>query len=325
MKTAYWIGCLLILSLVSCKKENRWVNEKPESTVELKFTDISKDFFNTQISIQEIRAKYPFFFDNRPDEIWEKQRKDSLETAVYDSVNKVFGNGEYKSELEKMFSYFKKYYPEIKLPEVYTYASGLQNIYEDAILYGKDEAMLFIALDGFMGSDNYWYKSENVYPYMAERMNPQNLTPAVVHAIGEQVTPFNPRQQAFIDLMIDEGKMLILADALIPETPDEFKIGYTKEQLDWATANEEEIWNYFVEQNLIFSADRSNGERFLKPAPYSKFGNEIETESPGRIGVWVGWQICRKYLDEHPKTGLKDFLSLENQTIFKDSKYKPTK
>lgn len=325
MKTAYWIGCILILSLISCNKKDRWIEAKPESVVELKFTDISKEFFDPNISLQTLRTEYPFFFDDRPDEIWEIQRKDTAEVAVYDTVNKVFDKIDYKSEIEKAFSYFKLYYPEIKSPDVYTYSSGMQNIYENAVLYGKDEGMLFIALDGFLGSDSDWYKVEKVYPYMAANMNPQNLTPAVVHAIAEQVTPFNPRQQTFIDLMIDEGKMLILADALIPETSDELKIGYTKEQLEWAELNEEEIWNYFVEQNLIFSTDKSNGERFLRPSPYSKFANEIETESPGRIGAWIGWQICRKYLKQNPKIDLREFMNTENQTIFKDSKYKPSK
>lgn len=326
MKTAYWIGFLAILLLISCKKESKWLDEKPEEQVELKFTDISKDFFDTQVPLSVLQQKYPFFFDSRTsDEIWEKQRKDSAEIAIYNSVNKIFGNDKYKNDLEQLFSYFKKYFPNELIPEIYTYSSGLQNIYEDAVLYGRKDGMLFIALDGFLGAESNWYKVEKVFPYLSANMNPDNLLPAVAHTVAEQFVPFNPRQQAFIDLMVDEGKMLIIADALLPKTSDELKIGYTKEQLDWAKSNEEEIWNYFVEQNLIFNADKSNRERFIQPSPYSKFGNEIETESPGRIGVWIGWQICRKYLDEYPEIKLNDFINLENQMIFKDSKYKPNK
>jgi len=326
MKTVYWTSCLLLFALISCKKEDRWTTAKPEEQVELSFTDISRSFFDVEIPLSELQSEFPFFFQlGVEDEVWERQRRDSAEIAVYDSVNAVFKDGKYKQELEQSFAYFRKYFPAELIPDVYTYSSGMQNIYDRSVLYDRNQGLLFIALDGFLGKDNAWYKAEKVYPYLAESMNPENLIPKTVHAVAEQLVPFNPRQQAFIDLMVDEGKMLIIADALLPETTDELKIGYTQEQLDWAEENEAEIWNFFVEQNLIFDANKEIREKFLQPAPYSKFGNEVETESPGRIGAWVGWQICRKYLDRHPEVSLSDFILLDNQTIFKESKYKPNK
>src|SRR5690606_25748091 len=139
----------------------------------------------------------------------------------------------FQEDLKKLFAYYQHYFPNEMLPQVYTYSSGLQNLYEP-VLYGKREGMLFIALDGFLGSESYWYKRERVFPYVTKTMNPENIAPAVVQSIGREIIPFNPRQQTFIDLMVDEGKKLILADALLPKTSDELKIGYTKEQLDWA-------------------------------------------------------------------------------------------
>src|SRR5690606_1885148 len=128
------------------------------------------------------------------------------------------------------------YFPKEITPQIYTYSSGMQNIYTP-VIYGSKEGMLFIALDGFLGSNSEWYKKERVYPYMAKNMNPEDLPSAVVQAIGLEIVPFNPRQQTFIDLMVDEGKKLVLADALLPNTSDELKIGYTKEELDWAKSN----------------------------------------------------------------------------------------
>ena len=59
-------------------------------------------------------------------------------------------------------------------------------------------------------------------------------------------------------------------------------------------------------------------------SPFSKFNNEIEQESPGRIGAWIGWQIIRQYIKENPKVELKTLLEdMDGQKIFKDSKYKP--
>ena len=330
MKTSYWLILIMSVIIVSCNKENRWQVELPKEKVPLEITDISKDFFDTSIPLEDVQAKYPFFFlDTVSNKTWEKQRRDPFERAVYDSVVKVFKKyGKSQDELEKLFAYYKYYFPKQAVPHIFTYSSTLQENIYDPIIYGSKEGLMFIALDGFLRTGNQLYKQQaplRVYDYMAKNMNPENLPPAVVHAIGQEIVPFNIRQQTFIDLMIDEGKKLVLADALLPQTSDELKIGYTKEELNWAKANEGNIWNYFVEQNMVFDSDKSLRERFLQPAPFSKFLNEIETDSPGRIGVWIGWQICRKYLDENPEMALEQFINQDTQVIFKESKYKPGK
>jgi len=324
MKTSYWLFLFGLIFLMSCEKENRWEVKLTQPEVDLKFTDISKDFFDESISLQTLQSDYPFFFDASADSVWEAQRKDSLENAVYDSIQNVFAKKDYQPELSRLFSYYHYHFPNELLPQVYTYSSGLQSIY-DPVIYGRKEGMLFIALDGFLGSESHFYKMKRVYPYMAENMKPEFLPSAVVQAIGREIIPFNPRQQSFVDIMVDEGKKLILADALLVETSDELKIGYTQEELDWAKKNEGNVWNYFVEQNMVFDTDKSLKERFIQPAPFSKFLNEIETETPGRIGAFIGWQICKKYLDENPEMSLKEFINKDTQEIFKNSKYKPKK
>lgn len=330
MKTTYWASLLFCLLIISCGKESRWKVKLPEEKVKLEITDISKDFFDTDMPLEEVQAKYPFFFlDTVSNKTWEKQRREPFERAVYDSVVKAFKKyGKSDDELGKLFAHYKYYFPQQSVPHIFTYSSTLQENIYNPVIYGAKEGLMFIALDGFLGSDNQLYKQQaplRIYDYMAKNMNPENLPPAVVYAIGQEIIPFNIRQQAFIDLMIDEGKKLVLTDALLPETSDELKIGYTKEELQWAKANEGSIWNYFVEQNMVFDSDKSLRERFLQPAPFSKFLNEIETDSPGRIGAWMGWQICRKYLDENPEVTLAQFISQDTRTIFRDSKYKPKK
>jgi len=330
MKTLFRFILILSVIIISCGKENRWKIELPQEKVELEITDISKDFFDTNIPLAEVQQKYPFFFlDTVSNETWEKQRKHPFERAVYDSVVNVFQRyGKLETDLEELFTYYKYYFPQQTIPHVYTFSSTLQENIFYPVIYGAKEGLMFIALDGFLGSGNQLYKQQSsiqVYDYMVQNMNPENLAPAVVQAIGQEIVPLNIRQQTFIDLIIDEGKKLVLADALLPETSDELKIGYTKEQLSWAIANEGDIWNYFVEQNMVFDSDKSLRERFLQPAPFSKFANEIEQDSPGRIGVWIGWQICRKYLDENPEMTLEQFINQDTQVIFKESKYKPKK
>ena len=46
--------------------------------------------------------------------------------------------------------------------------------------------------------------------------------------------------------------------------------------------------------------------------------------SPGRIGQRIGWQIVRSFMDNND-VSLQDLLSLDEEEIFKNSKYKPRK
>jgi len=89
--------------------------------------------------------------------------------------------------------------------------------------------------------------------------------------------------------------------------------------------NEIYIWQYFIENQLLYNTSPSLQKRFIEPAPFSKFYLEIDNESPGRIGVWLGWQIIKSYISRHPKTDINAILSLPAQTIFSKSNYKPRK
>ena len=112
--------------------------------------------------------------------------------------------------------------------------------------------------------------------------------------------------------------------ALLPDTSDAFKIGYTQDEIDWAVTNAPQIYVYFTEEQLFFSDDKRLNQRFLDPAPFSKFFSENDTKSPGRIAAWMGWQICRSYLDKNKDLSLQEFLMEPDLVkIFNNSGYKP--
>ena len=48
-------------------------------------------------------------------------------------------------------------------------------------------------------------------------------------------------------------------------------------------------------------------------------------ESPGNIGSWIGWQIIKKYMHQHPEKKLLDILNDKNdaQTFLRESGYRP--
>ena len=131
-----------------------------------------------------------------------------------------------------------------------------------------------------------------------------------------------PQNRSFLSQMIYYGKRLYLKDKLIPFDTDAQKIGYEPEQLAWVEANEEQIWRYFIERELLYSTDQKLGQRFLDPAPFSKFGLELDNESPGGVGRYVGWQIVKSFMGRND-VSLQQLLSLPADEIFKKSNYKP--
>ncbi len=124
--------------------------------------------------------------------------------------------------------------------------------------------------------------------------------------------------------MIHEGKKLYLLDLYLPLKSDAVRIGYTKQKYNWAITNEEQVWKYFIENNLLYSTDTKLNKRFLEDAPFSKFYLSEDKNSPGRIGQRIGLQIVRSFMDNND-VSLSDLLIKDGEEIFKNSKYKPRK
>ena len=110
----------------------------------------------------------------------------------------------------------------------------------------------------------------------------------------------------------------------MPDYLDAEKIGYTAEQLKWCEENENYMWRYFIEREMLYSNDQKLIPRFISQAPFSKFYLELDNESPGRVGAWLGWQIVRAYAKNN-EIPIGDLLKLNAKELFEKSKYKPKK
>jgi uncharacterized protein YjaZ len=74
----------------------------------------------------------------------------------------------------------------------------------------------------------------------------------------------------------------------------------------------------------LYSTDNSLPSRFINPAPFTKFYLELDSESPGRLGQYIGWQIVRSFM-EHNDVEFMDMLQMEATEIFNGAKFKPRK
>ena len=75
---------------------------------------------------------------------------------------------------------------------------------------------------------------------------------------------------------------------------------------------------------MLFSTDNSLPNRFIALAPFSKFYLELDSESPGRLGQYIGWQIVRAYMKNN-KVSLMDMMQKDAEEIFNNSNFKPSK
>ncbi|MGC4130186.1 MAG: gliding motility protein GldB [Bergeyella sp.] len=313
---------VFVFSFQSCKKEavKNWNAEIKNPVQNIEFTDLSKELYDPAVSLETFKSKYPWFQGTVTDEDFEIRRKDPEEIKIYKEAIAKIDQTKLKKELTSLFSHIAFYFPEFKAPKVYLYSSALQGISEP-IIYHPQNNFLFIDITGFMGEKDANYKG--VETYFTLSMNPSNIVPKVSQILAEQFVPYDAGHQKFIDLIVYQGKLMTLQDAFLPELPDYLKINYTKEQYDWAVSNEVNIWDYFVENDLIFSDDERLTDRFIAPGPFSKFYTEIDNESSPQVGIFTGWQICRKFYKEKPETPLADFLKMDAQTIFNQAVYKP--
>jgi uncharacterized protein YjaZ len=49
---------------------------------------------------------------------------------------------------------------------------------------------------------------------------------------------------------------------------------------------------------------------------------EIDNESPGQVGAWIGWQMVRSFMQNNDMP-LENLLKTNAKEIFIKSKYKP--
>lgn len=242
-----------------------------------------------------------------------------LNIKLYDSVLEIFPTlSPYEDQLTEAFKHYKFYFPEIGLPNVFSYVSGLSYEYPVQFYAGD----MIIALDMYLGNDFTEYRKTGLPLYKIERMNKDFLVRDCVNEMYYYTYLEKPGKNV-LQKMIGEGKRLYFLDAMLPETPDNIKIGYPEQKLNWCLDNESKIWAFMIENDLIFSSDMLVMRKFFTDGPYS---HSFSSESPARLGEWLGWQIVRAYMNKNQEITLQELLLEEDaQKILTNSRYKPKK
>ena len=315
----YLFLVVIFLFVLSCDKKNKVENEVTAIPLDLNVTRFDKIFFETPPQdLEKVKKEFPYFFpDGVANSVWLSKMQDPLWRELYAEVQKKYGDFDpVKKEVESLFKHIKYYFPKTKTPKVITIISEMD--YKSKAIYA--DSLVVISLELYLGKNHKFYQFPN---YLKQNFEQRQIAPDLVTSFAERkIQPVVEKD--LLSQMIYHGKQLYLKDLLLPDYTDAEKMGYSPEQIAWCQENESYMWRYFIEKEMLYSNDQKLISRFINPAPFSKFYLEIDNESPGQVGAWIGWQMVRSFVQNNDMP-LENLLKTNAKEIFVKSKYKPKK
>lgn len=312
---------LVAITFFSCKEDGKVEEAVAKIPIEFKVERFDRIFWTSKPEdLQKVKEQYPYFFPSHiSDSTLVNKLKDPLLKELYGEVQLQYPNlGKIETDLEKLFAHVQYYFPKNKTPRVITLINEVDT--EGRVFY--TDTLALISLDCYLGKDHRFYVDfpEFKKPEMEQNQILPNLVTSFCYG---KIAP--PADRTLLSAMIYYGKELYVKDKLIPEYSDAVKIGYTETQLQFCQANEYYMWSNLVENKLLYDSNPKNELRFIKPSPFTKFYLEIDNQTPGRVGQWLGWQIVRSYMENNEDVTLDQLLAMDSKSIFENSKYKPKK
>jgi hypothetical protein len=248
---------------------------------------------------------------------------------IYDSVQAVFGDiGWLQRDLTDGFRFVKHYFPDYKVPPVYTVIGPINALANMGGTYtpnflGPD--FIGIGMQFYLGRNYSLYGNDRfiaeVAPrYRSARFSKEYIVPEVMQLVADDIYPNKTAGLTLVEQMVERGKQWFLLDHFLPRTADSLKTGYTGKQVEWVEENEGAVWAYLVKNENLYSIDPETIQAYLGEGPNTRGLPEL---SPGNIGQWVGWRIVAAYAAKNGKLGLKEILNTPARTIFDGSGYRP--
>lgn len=325
-----------LLILFSCKQNNR--PDVEDIKLDISIARFDRDVVagmakGPQQTDAELAKKYGNFYQDYVNrivgngaysgpEILDVLYQDQAFKDLNHDADSVFKNmAPIEMDLTMTFKYIKHYYPEVNVPKFIAFVSGFE------VQAPVGDGYMGIGLDMFLGKDSRFYPAivRSVPMYLSRRFSPEYVVPRLAETFArEELFPEHDEDRTLLSKMIHNGKILYFMDQVLDEkVPDSVKIGYTAQQLGWCTTYEGNIWGYFMEHELLFKTDYQKIQVYLSEGPFTPGLGEKNQSAP-KLGVWMGWQIVRKYMKDNPDVTLQQLMAERDaEKILHASKYKP--
>jgi len=332
MKQFVCLICLMVL-VFSCTRNPLEINVSNVS-VDLKIKHLDVDLLKLHqaempSALPKLKVSYKEFFDiftyrmigiggseqeNFPALLYAFV-SDTLIRNLEPIVAQTIDTLQLRKDLELAFRHYKYYFPQKEIPVIYTCISGFNQSVVTA------DRVLGVSLDKYLGVNSPFYARLGLSVYKRKNMHPQKMVPDMMYAWATTEWPKAIEGNSLLSQMIQEGKGMYFVDAMMPDLADTLKIGFTRRQLDFCKKNEATMWTYLAEHKQLFTTDRMSIKRFMDDGPFT---SAFTDESPGRAGVWIGWQIVRSYMKQNNKVKLANLMEMTDyQSILNKSGYQP--
>ncbi|RPD40034.1 hypothetical protein [Chitinophaga barathri] len=238
--------------------------------------------------------------------------------ALQDSVEIHFKDIKpVEAALTQAFRLTKYYLPKFQAPQVVSFISAIGNF--GAVVM---DSTVGIGLDMHMGADFPVYRLIPDYPdYVVRKFTPEYIPVNVMKVVQEDLYPPQGEGAQLVVKLIDLGRQQYFLEKVLPGTPEEIRLGYTKEQLVFCDENEEMVWQYFVQNKLLYTSDWQDIMRYTGESPSTQ---GLPAGAPGQIGAYVGYRIVQAYMKKNPDITLEQLLATKDpMTIFSKAKYRP--
>ncbi|MBI9055235.1 MAG: hypothetical protein JEY96_15535 [Bacteroidales bacterium] len=335
IKKEFIFVVLISIILVSCNTRNRVNIDLSDINVDAEIKRLDQDVFqidldSTQKDVNVLVNKYSEFFELYNSMIiklgnpYSKSYPELLKGFVTDyTMNKIYTKttevypnlNDLETELEEAFKRFKYYFPEKNTPAFYTYIGG----FNQSIVV--TDSMLGIGLDKYLGSNCIFYKRLGIANYLQQNMIPEMISIDAVKSWALTEFDYNDSIDNVVNNMIYQGKIQYFLNATFPNKADSLKFGFSGDDVRWCIKNEKQMWNYLIDQKLLFSTDYMVINKLINPAPFT---TGFPNESPGRASVWLGEKIVSAYMNRFPNLTIKELMLDDNyQKILSESRYEP--
>ncbi|NJL14052.1 MAG: gliding motility lipoprotein GldB [Microscillaceae bacterium] len=316
-----WLGCLVLAG--ACRNESSCYDPVDVSKIEapVRIVRLEETLFTLKTA-DEVRAwlrKYPdlaekYFQLNRlPHDsvlinpILAMTQEPHQDTLLRDVRQKYPDLKTLELEFEAAFKHLKYYFPDFKVPRIYTLTTGLGSFFGTDVMVG--EGIVVISLDFFLGkAARYRPPVEQMPDYIWKRYHEGSIVPTVMLYLSNRYNQTQLEDKTLLAEMVYYGKAYHFVRQMMPCLPDSLLYGYTETELNNLARedNRDYIWNHFIEKNVLFSNSQFVKNTYLDERPYVA---EINAKCPGRIGRWLGVRIIENYRRRNPKIGLPELMA----------------
>ncbi len=323
---------LILLFQIACKvEETKFIPQVSTEGIELQINRFEQSLLKMDTSILEIEKErlakeYPLFLNEiflsriipvlQDPKIFKQFIQAEQVRGLLDTCATVYSDlSKEKKELEQAFAFYQYYFPNGKIPDIVTFTSEytLGN-------FSYEDSLVGIGLDFFLGEDHIGYSPDFFPKYIRNTMSREYMVSKTVKTLVSDLVGSSGKSR-LIDIMVNNGKMLYITDLFLPYEADSIKLEYTANQVDWVKNNEQKMWAFFLDEELLYKTNQKDFQKFIGPSPNSP---GMPDEAPGRTANYIGLQIVEAYMNRFPETTIQALIDIKDgQEMLTKSKYKP--